>query len=86
MVISLQMAFGSYEVGVVQHIPVPDLDNLDGSHLGELARSAVVLKQSLDTTNETSHVFVLPGVLQVPGNTLIERAEAWRCASGRCGG
>jgi hypothetical protein len=78
MVISLQMAFGSYEVGVVQRTPVPDLSNLDGEHLGELARSAVVLKQSLDTANETSHVFVLPAVLQVPGNALIERAEAWR--------
>jgi hypothetical protein len=78
MVISLQMAFGSYEVGVVQRTPVPSLSNLDGEHLGELARSAVVLKQSLDTPNETSHVFVLPAVLQVPGNMLIERAEAWR--------
>jgi hypothetical protein len=78
MVISLQMAFGSYEVGVVQRTPVPNLSNFDGEHLGELARSAVVLKQSLDTANETSHVFVLPAVLQVSGNTLIERAEGWR--------
>jgi hypothetical protein len=78
MVISLQMAFGSYEVGVVQRTPVPDLSSLDGEHLGELARSAVALKQSLDTANEISHVFVLPAVLQVPGNTLIERAEAWQ--------
>ena len=37
-----------------------------------------MLKRSLDTANETSHVFVLPAVLQVPGNTLIERAEAWQ--------
>ena len=77
-VISLQMAFGSYEVGVIQRTPVPDLSNVDGEHVGELARSAVVRKQSLDTVNETSHVFMLPAVLQVPGNTLIERVEGWR--------
>ena len=34
MVVSLQMAFGSYEVGVVQRTPVPDLSILDGEAFG----------------------------------------------------
>jgi hypothetical protein len=68
----------SFEVGLVKSIPVPDLTGWSGEKLSELAQSAVMLKQSLDTANETSHVFVLPAVLQGPGNTLIERAETWR--------
>jgi hypothetical protein len=78
VLISLQMAFGAYEVGVIQRTSVPDLTGFDGKHLGELAQSALGLKQSLDAANETSHVFVQPALLQVSGGTLIQRAEACR--------
>ena len=77
VLISLQMAFGSYEVGVIQRIPVPDLTGFDGKHLGELALSALGLKQSPDAANETSHLFVMPALLRVPGNTLAERTANW---------
>jgi hypothetical protein len=77
VLISLQMAFGSYEVGVVQRTPVPDGTDLGGKQLGELAQSAIALKQFLDTSDETSHVFRLPALLQVPGSTLAERIELW---------
>jgi hypothetical protein len=63
--INLQMAFGSYEVGVIQRTPVPDLDNPQGARLGELALACVELKRDLDRANETSHVFHLPALLQV---------------------
>ncbi|MHB1558062.1 MAG: BREX-1 system adenine-specific DNA-methyltransferase PglX [Isosphaeraceae bacterium] len=74
----LQMAFGSYEVGAIQRTPVPDLTRSEGARLGDLARSAVELKRSLDTAVEISHVFQLPALLQVPGGTLAERLAAWQ--------
>jgi len=64
--VELQMAFGSYEVGVIQRTPVPPLTTDDGrpttqaQTLATLARRAWSLKRSLDTTTETSHAFVLP--------------------------
>jgi hypothetical protein len=58
--VALQMAFGSYEVGVIQRTPVPTLSGDDRSALSSLALRAWSLKRNLDTTNETSHAFVLP--------------------------
>ena len=65
------------EVGFLQRMPVPLLDDLDQAHLGELALACVELKRDLDRANETSHVFHLPALLQVAGDTLAERAAAW---------
>ena len=58
--VQLQMAFGSYEVGVIQRTPIPNLNADTVRKLAALARQAWSLKRSLDTTNETSHAFVLP--------------------------
>ncbi len=58
--VELQMAFGSYEVGVIQRTPVPELRSDESRALTHLARRAWSLKRSLDTTNETSHAFLLP--------------------------
>ena len=77
VVISLQMAFGSYEVGLVQRSPIPDCTGLNGKQLGELTQSIITTKQSLDTADETSHAFVLPTLLQVTGDMLEERAQSW---------
>ena len=76
--VSLQMAFGSYEVGVIQRTPVPDLSMPEGTRLGELALSFVNLKSNLDRANETSHLFHLPALLQVTGETLAARLTAWQ--------
>jgi len=76
LLVSLQMAFGSYEVGVIQRTPVPHFAS-NGSDLGHLALSCVALKQSIDTAEETSHIFTRPSLLQVTGSTLSRRAEAW---------
>jgi len=67
----------SFEIGIITQTPVPDLNNDDGERLGDLARSSVEQKRALDTANETSHVFQLPALLQMDGDTLAARARAW---------
>jgi hypothetical protein len=76
--VALHMAFGSYEVGVIQRTPVPDLSGAEAKQLGSLALHCVEIKRDLDTANETSHVFHLPALLQIPGGTLAERIAGWR--------
>jgi hypothetical protein len=51
----------SYEVGLIQQTPIPHLVPDAVRRLSALARRAWSLKRTLDTTNETSHAFVLPG-------------------------
>jgi hypothetical protein len=58
--VDLQMAFGSYEVGVIQRTPVPAHSAPDRDRLASLARRAWALKRTLDTINDTSHAFLLP--------------------------
>lgn len=66
LLVSLQMAFGSYEVGVIQRTPVPSLTVAQRKHLASLARSAWSLKRTADSVTETSHAFVLPAALCAP--------------------
>jgi hypothetical protein len=75
--VDLQMAFGSYEVGVIQRTPIPRVSPADQSVLATLARQAWSRKRSLDTCIESSHAFVLPALLLVDGDTLAARANAW---------
>lgn len=75
--VALQMAFGSYEVGVLERTPIPGMTNRDELALARLARRAWSLKRSLDKRSESSHAFVLPALLQVAGDTLVARADAW---------
>lgn len=58
--VGIQMAFGAYEVGVIQRTPVPRVGSSDLALLATLARRAWSLKRSLDAGNETSHAFLLP--------------------------
>lgn len=64
LLVSLQMAFGSYEVGVIQRTPIPDLTPAQRTQLAALARRAWSLKRRLDTVTETSHAFLLPAALR----------------------
>jgi hypothetical protein len=77
LLISIQMAFGSYEVGVIQRTPVPDLQGLEGELLERPASASVDLQRDLDRANESSHVFHLPSLLQAPGATLADRIASW---------
>lgn len=58
--VEIQIAFGSYEVGVIQRTVVPALDEQSTKALGDSARSAWSLKRSTDTANLTSHAFYAP--------------------------
>lgn len=64
LLVSLQMAFGSYEVGVIQKTPIPDLRAEQKVRLATLARRAWSFKRMLDTIEEVSHAFVLPAALR----------------------
>ena len=69
LLVSLQLAAAdaaarSYEVGVIQRTPVPDISPKQRARLVTLARRAWSLKRSLDTTNETSHAFLVPAALR----------------------
>ncbi len=62
-----------FDVGDVSSIPVPAPD----AEVGLLARRGWSLKRNLDTRDETSHVFALPALLRVSGDTLHERGREW---------
>lgn len=61
--VAAQMAFGSYEVGVLERTPLPKMDMHAQAALEELGARAWSLKRLLDTINETSHAFLLPSGL-----------------------
>lgn len=63
--LSLQMAFGSYEVGVVQRTPVPDLSASDEQVLAALAREAHDLKRAADRHDEVKHPFMAPALVRL---------------------
>ncbi len=68
VLVELQMAFGSYEVGVIQRTPIPSLtDHVSRITLSTLAREAHDLQRDRDRTDETTHVFCLPGLVQQRG-------------------
>lgn len=75
--VNLQMAFGSYEVGVIQQTPVPNLSPQDENALSTLALQAWTLKRQLDTATENSHAFSLPALLQVMGTHINDRVHAY---------
>jgi hypothetical protein len=75
--VELQMAFGSYEVGVIQRVPIPDLSREARQALGDAASVIYDEKRRLYTATETSHVFILPALLQAQGESLDARHKAW---------
>jgi len=75
--VSLQMAFGSFEVGVIQRTPFPNLDGDALIKLGNLALSAWREKRMLLTTESNSQPFIVPALIAMSGGTLCERAAAW---------
>ncbi|MCK2088617.1 BREX-1 system adenine-specific DNA-methyltransferase PglX [Thauera aromatica] len=68
LLVSVQLArvelAQSFEVGLIQQTPVPDLIPAQRTQLAALARRAWSLKRSLDTVTETSHAFLLPLALR----------------------
>lgn len=54
----------SYEVGVIQRTPLPEISDAIRQQLAAKARRAWSIQRELDTTNETSHAFILPALLR----------------------
>jgi hypothetical protein len=77
VLVSLQMAFGSYEVGVLERTPIPRFQNVEGERLGSLGQRAWMLKRRLDACESPSHAFLLPAELTTAGITLKARAIQW---------
>ena len=75
--VDVQMAAGSYEVGVIQKIPVPSISDGDCKTLSDLAGRYWRMKRCLDKITENSHAFLLPALLQVAAEDLKGRAETW---------
>ena len=75
--VDVQMAAGSYEVGVIQKTPVPSISDGDCKTLSDLARQYWSIKRCLDKPTENSHAFSLPALLQVDSEYLAGGAEAW---------
>jgi hypothetical protein len=73
----------SFEVGLIQQTPVPELDDRVVDVLAKRARRSWSLKRRLDTRTETSHAFLLPAVLQVDADHLVDRAQAWGIVTSR---
>ena len=67
----------SYEVGLVQATPFPELTRDEAAQLARLARSACAEKRAVDSVTATSHAFVTPALVTMSGETLTERAAAW---------
>jgi len=64
----------SYEVGIIQKTPIPNLSMEHETSLAALARRAWSLKRTLDTIEETSHAFLLPAILRSRLNNYIPSA------------
>lgn len=58
------ISFGSWEVGAVKKVPVPEATAADRKHVGNLAETLHDLKSSWDSGNETSTRFDRPWVIQ----------------------
>ena len=68
----------SYEVGVLQRMPLPELGAKQKAALSALAYQAWSLRRELDTSELTSHAFVAPALVQCSGTGLAARADNWR--------
>lgn len=68
----------SYEIGLVQNMPTPDLTSNEVEKLGALSFSCFNIKRALDSVNETSHVFKLPALVLQRASTLAATLELWR--------
>lgn len=68
LLVSLQLArtelAQSFEVGLIQQTPIPQLNRTERSRLAELGRRAWGLQRTLDTTTEISRAFLLPAALR----------------------
>lgn len=72
-----RFGFPEFVVGVLQKLPIPNIDGEDAAALELLARRAWSLQRSLDAGIETSHAFTMPALLCAEGDTFTARAGVW---------
>jgi hypothetical protein len=66
-----------YQAGDIQRLPCPPFSRTSWLDVQILAAECVSMKCDLNTADETSHVFYLPALLQVTGDTLADRIVGW---------
>lgn len=77
ILLNLQMAFGSYEVGVIQRTPIPALAPHHEATLAGLGAEAYRLVHSQDLEDETAHAFTAP-TLALEESSTLQQAHGWR--------
>jgi hypothetical protein len=75
--LALQMAFGSYEVGVIQRTPMPSSFGEFSVPLGSRALRLWRERRNREEALATSHAFICSALLFPNDPTLSERAAAW---------
>lgn len=68
----------SFEVGLIQSIPLPDFSVGNRESLAELCLRYIDTKRDFDRANEVSHTFHLPALLQMGDGTIGERLALWQ--------
>jgi hypothetical protein len=53
----------SYEIGLLQNTPLPELNDSDVVYLSQKARESWYARKLMDSSNEISHAFILPKIL-----------------------
>ncbi len=81
LLVSIQIArielAQSYEVGLVQQTPIPDLDGTNIRTLATTAQRAWTFKRTVSTATERSQAFISPALLQLDNDTLSGRIARW---------
>ena len=68
-----------FEVGMLKQLPWFDQkDDCHGTTIERLASSCINIKQFLVSTNEISHVYHVPALLQAFGETLANKIASWQ--------
>ena len=74
--VSLQISFGSYEVGVIQATPSPDF-SVCASGLSDRAIRLFELKRKMVRNNETSLAFCVPEILDFNDGSISQASRYW---------
>jgi len=75
--LALQVAFGSYEIGIIQSTVLPTVTDEVRQKVANMARCGWAENRAMNVAQETSHSFGMPSLFNVQGATLTERAVAW---------
>jgi hypothetical protein len=69
-----------FDNGTLCLTPVPPSVFRDGGVMGTTAAACIALLRNLDSASDTSHLFYLPALFQVSGDTLAERSKLWEAS------